>query len=157
VYGNYFENTSNGIFGGVQIHGGQFNIIDNNVFINCKIGVSWSAWGERRFRQFLEEPRIKGLMAAVDIDGDLYRQRYPDLPVAPELADSNSVWRNLFMSCGQVYFRTPKNTDACANQVIVGKPDYDEIAKQSTFRTLPPSTEMGPYKNAFRITNEKIK
>ena len=157
VYGNYFDNTSNGIFGGVQIHGGQFNILDNNVFINCKIGVSWSAWGERRLRQFLDEPRIKGLMAAVDIDGELYRSRYPELPVAPELADSNSVWRNLFVSCGQVYFRQPRNTDAYANQVFAAPPNYDEVARQSTFRTLPPPSEMGPYDTPFRITNGKVK
>ena len=157
VYGNYFDNTSNGIFGGIQIHGGQLNIIDNNVFIGCKIGVSWTAWGERRFRQFLEEPRVKGLMAAVDIDGPLYRERYPELPVAPELADLNHVWRNLFVSCGKVYFRQPKNTDTCANQSISGTPDYGDIAKQSTFRALPPPDEMGPYKNAFRMTNEKVK
>ncbi|MCL1921206.1 MAG: right-handed parallel beta-helix repeat-containing protein [Kiritimatiellaeota bacterium] len=157
VYGNYFENTSNGIFGGVQIHGGQFNILDNNVFINCKIGVSWSAWGERRFRQFLEEPRIKGLMAAADIDGELYRERYPELPVAPEQADRNSVWRNLFVTCGQVYFRTPRNTDAHANQVHAAPPDYADIAKHSTFRPLPPPGAMGPYENPFRITNGKVK
>ena len=156
VYGNYFENTSNGQFGGVQIHGGQFNILDNNVFIDCKIGVSWSPWGERRLRNFLEEPRVKGLMAAVDIDGPLYRKRYPDLPVAPEQADRNSVWRNLFVTCGQVYYRAPKNTDASANMVFVTSPDLSAIARQSPFNAIPSRDEMGPYDNPFRITNKKF-
>jgi len=157
VYGNYFENTSDGIFGGIQIHGGQFNIIDNNVFIDCKIGVSWTAWGERRFRQFLEEPRVKGLMAAVDIDGPLYRERYPDLPIAPEQADHTSIWRNLFVSCGQVYFRAPRNIETHANQVLSGNPNYADIAKYSAFRPLPLPSAMGTYNTPFRITNEKVK
>jgi len=157
VYGNYFDNTSNGIFGAVKIHGGQFNIIDNNIFLDCKIGMSWTAWGERRFRQFLEEPRVKGLMAAVDIDGPLYRERYPTLPIVPEQADVNSVWRNLFVSCGQTFIRLPRFVDTTSNQVFVDTPNYDDIAKYSAFRRLPPPTEMGPYDTPFRVTNGNVK
>ncbi|MBO5660353.1 MAG: hypothetical protein J6R98_04880 [Bacteroidaceae bacterium] len=42
VYGNVFENVGGGHFGGVQIHGGKDNLIENNLFYNCSKAVSFS-------------------------------------------------------------------------------------------------------------------
>ena len=62
VYGNLFERTSNGHFGGVQIHGGQNNIIDNNVFVGCRYGISFSSWGQKRWEEYLQRSHIQNLL-----------------------------------------------------------------------------------------------
>ena len=91
------------------------------------------------------------------MDGELYRQRYPELPVSLEQANRNSVWRNLFVSCGPTYARAPANTDSQANHVLTGNPNIGAIAKQSVFRAIPPRTEMGPYRSPFRITDGHVR
>ena len=53
VYGNIFERSSNGHFGGVQIHGGHMNIIDNNVFVDCNYAVSFFSLEPRTFPELL--------------------------------------------------------------------------------------------------------
>ncbi len=50
IYGNVFYRSANGNFGAVQINSGRDNVIDNNIFAECKQGISggWrpgnSAW-----------------------------------------------------------------------------------------------------------------
>ena len=157
VYGNYFENTSNGHFGGVQIHGGQFNILDNNIFIDCAIGVSFSSWGNKRWNAFLDSANIHKLMSDVNIEGELYRSRYPELPVSREKNDQNSIWRNLFIQCGQTYSRAPKGTDSAANQIFAETPQLNKIAEDSVFTKLPPRNEMGRYENGFMMEDRLVK
>ncbi len=40
VYGNLFERSANGNFGGVQMNSGLDNIMDGNAFLDCSIGIS---------------------------------------------------------------------------------------------------------------------
>jgi hypothetical protein len=157
VYGNYFENTSNGHFGGVQIHGGQFNILDNNIFIDCAIGVSFSSWGNKRWNEFLSSANIQKLMSDVNMEGELYRSRYPELPVSREKNDQNSIWRNLFIHCGQTYSRSPKGTDSVANQIFAKAPRLNKLAEDSAFNPLPPRQEIGRYNNGFMIEDRLVK
>ena len=157
VYGNYFENTSNGHFGGVQIHGGQFNILDNNIFIDCAIGVSFSSWGNKRWNDFLSSATIQKHMADVNIEGELYRSRYPELPVSREKNDQNSIWRNLFIQCGQTYAHQPKGTDSVGNQIFTEMPRVYKLAEDSVFTKLPPRHEMGRYDNGFMMKDANIK
>jgi hypothetical protein len=50
IYGNVFERCSAGKlgFGGVQIHGGKDNVVENNLFIECAAMVSCSPWDDKR-------------------------------------------------------------------------------------------------------------
>ncbi len=157
VYGNYFENTSNGHFGGVQIHGGQMNIIDNNIFMDCATGVSFSTWGTKRWNEFLDRPALQKMMADVQVDGELYRSRYPELPISREKNDQNSIWRNLFINCGQTFARAPKTTDAACNQVFTETPRVQKIAETSVFTMLPPRHQMGRYANDYLIENRLVR
>jgi len=45
VYGNIFIRSANGNFGAIQMNSGRDNIMDNNLFIDCKQGISggWNA------------------------------------------------------------------------------------------------------------------
>ena len=51
VHGNVFERCGAVLFGGVQIHGGKENLVDNNLFVDCFAGLSFSRWGDKRWRE----------------------------------------------------------------------------------------------------------
>ena len=126
VYGNLFERTSTGNFGGVQIHGGHNNIIDDNVFIDCNYGISFSPWGQKRWTAFLAEDRIKRLMFTdVNIRTLPYTRRYPELTELGTKPDINSIWRSTFINCPTPFYKKPTGTHEWDN------------------RSLPPGTVIG--------------
>jgi len=119
VYGNLFERTSNGKFGGVQIHGGHLNIIDNNVFADCRYGVTFSPWGQKRWAEYLARDGIKRqLFQDVNPRLPLYTRRYPELADLNRKADINSVWRNTFIGCGETFYNKPVGTCEWDNRVF---------------------------------------
>lgn len=155
VYGNLFERTSNGHFGGVQIHGGHNNIIDNNVFVGCRYGVSFSAWGKKRWEEYLARDSVQKLMYAdVNIRVPPYSTRYPELATLGDRPDYNSLWRNLFVGAEQALFRTPKLVDTWANSQEATQPDLAAFAARTPFRALP-LDEIGLYDDPQRTT-EKV-
>ena len=150
VFGNLFERCSNGQFGGVQIHGGQRNIIDNNVFAGCRYGVSFSPWAQSRWVEYLSLEHIKTLMFTdVNIRVPPYSTRYPELKDLAGKANINSIWRNLFVGSEQTLCRAPSDTDAWDNQVFAEMPDLKAVAAQSPFRPLP-LDEIGLYDDPVR-------
>jgi len=151
VYGNLFERTSTGHFGGVQIHGGHNNIVDNNVFKGCRYGVSFSPWGPKRWEEFLESPHIKKLLYAdVNIRLPPYSKRYPELADLLNRPDSNRIWRNLFIGTEEALYKKPKGTDEWENRVFAEMPDLKDIEDRTPFRPLPPLEEIGPYDDPVR-------
>lgn len=145
VYGNLFERTSNGHFGGVQIHGGQMNIVDNNVFVDCKIGVSFSPWGPKRWNDYLTRDSMKRLLYDdVDIKLPPYSKRYPELCELTKNVDVNDVWRNVFVGCGEMFFHAPKGVVAWGNEVAPVGVDPLAAASAPLFRPLP-LDEIGRY------------
>ena len=150
VYGNLFERTSNGHFGGVQIHGGQNNIIDNNIFTGCRYGVSFSPWGRKRWNEFLSRSHIQDLMFNdVNVRQPPYSRRYPDLADLDRAVDINSIWRTLFVGAEQPFYKKPNGTDTWDNQVFAEEPDLRTDASGTTFRPLP-LTEVGLYDDPLR-------
>ncbi len=49
VYGNRFDNASRGCFGGVQVHGGKGNVIENNLFTGCNTALSVTTWSRENW------------------------------------------------------------------------------------------------------------
>ncbi len=149
VYGNLFERCSRGTFGGVQIHGGHNNIIDNNLFVDCRYGVSFSAWGQKRWNAFLmSEPVQRRLFQDVCINLAPYITRYPGLLDLGAKADLNSIWRNVFAGAEQALHKRPKDTDEWDSRVCL-TPDAATAAARTGFRPLPLS-EIGPYDDPLR-------
>ena len=72
IYGNVFARCSDGNFGGVQIHGGKDNWVENNLFVDCHFGISLSQWSDERWEQFLAEPKVKEFMDTVKINEPPY-------------------------------------------------------------------------------------
>ena len=152
IYGNLFERCSAGKlgFGGVQIHGGKDNVVENNLFIECSAMVSCSPWDEKRWRSYVEKA-----LDSREIDRSLYEQRYPEVADLANHANLNHIRRNLGWHCGELLRRAPQNLDAVDNALLSDKalswkpkslrlnlPGFDRI----------PFEEVGLYRDApFRM------
>ncbi|MEI8288870.1 MAG: LamG-like jellyroll fold domain-containing protein [Verrucomicrobiota bacterium] len=74
VYGNVFIRSANGHFGAIQINGGRDNVIDNNLFIDCKLGISGGYRKNHKHWADTEQGHKKDAYRT-----PLYHQRYPDM------------------------------------------------------------------------------
>ena len=109
IFGNVFERCGAIKFGGVQIHGGKDNLVENNLFFNCLAAVSFSPWGEKRWLETLEYPVIqKKIYEDVDIRSDLYQNKYPELENIRLNADLNTIKNNLIVGSEKILLRDNK-------------------------------------------------
>ncbi len=161
VYGNVFFRASAGKrgFGAVQIHGGKENILDNNLFIDCRAAVSLSPWTTNFWLDF-----VRGRLSKGDIDARLYLKRYPDLARLEEGPNINFFSRNVVINCGVFILRDDSRQICCHNLVSDNNPGIDEIAP-GTFRIRPgnaeltkigfhpiPFDEIGLYQDRYRVS-----
>ncbi len=112
VEGNIFQRCSTDPthFGGVQIHGGKENTVQGNLFIDTGAAVSFTPWGDKRWREF-----VARALDAPAIDRALYLARYPALAVLPEGHDANMVRSNVTVRCGPLFLRAPGGLQSAAN------------------------------------------
>jgi hypothetical protein len=113
IQGNIFQRCSTGRthFGGVQIHGGKENVVESNLFVDTAAAVSFTPWGEQRWREFVAK--------ALDhpaIDRELYLQRYPALAELPQRNDLNKIRGNVALRCETMFLRAPAGTEATDNR-----------------------------------------
>lgn len=119
IYGNVFERTGALHFGGVQIHGGKDNLVENNVFYKCFAVVTFSPWGEERWLKSLDSPEIrKKIFEDVNINSALYLERYPLLKDIRADADKNTVSNNLIIDCENTFLRNI-NSHILINNVLL--------------------------------------
>ena len=120
IYANVFERCSAGKlgFGGVQIHGGKDNVVDNNLFVDCAAMVSCSAWDAKRWQEFVAKA-----LESPEIDRTLYEQKYPALKELTEHANRNQITRNLGWRCGEILRRAPRNLETQDN-TLLGDGDF---------------------------------
>ena len=149
VYGNRFERTSNGNFGGVQIHGGHHNIIDNNLFTDCRYGVSFSPWGQKRWTEFTKT-HTDDIHKTVNIRLPPYSTRYPELVHIGKHADINSIWRNTFIGVQTMLRNNPADTDLWANHMNPAGTDEAGLTVGAAFAPLPPLGSIGCYPDSRR-------
>jgi hypothetical protein len=107
IYGNIFERCGVKLFGGVQIHGGKDNLVENNLFYRCNAAVSFSQWDTKRWLSELENPVLKQKMFdAVDIRSSLYQEKYPELKTIRENINVNTIKNNLIVDCKNQFLRS---------------------------------------------------
>ncbi len=105
IEGNVFVRSSNGRFGAVQINSGRDNIIENNLFIDCKFGVSG---GWRRENTVWRTIREGNPREDIYHESELYLERYPQIAGMMDEPGINTVRRNIFYRSGPVITREPE-------------------------------------------------
>ena len=165
IYGNVFLRCSQAQFGGVQIHGGKENVVENNIFVDCRYGISFSGWGEERWKQFLSSPGVvRQTREEVDITQPPYSTKYPALARLEENPDVNMVWRNVVYRCGEFLTRDRGIQDLMDNFVTSEDPGFADAENMNFelregaaaltaigFRPIPFS-EIGLYEHPLRAS-----
>lgn len=168
IYGNIFLRCSQANFGGIQIHGGKENVVENNIFVNCRYGISFSGWGEQRWKDFLRSDWcVKMTQQDVDITKPPYSTKYPALAHLEDNADVNMVWRNVVYRCGEFLTRDRGIQDLMDNFITAEDPGFvdaenmnfelreDAAALRAIgFRQIPFS-EIGLYEHPLRASSEQ--
>ncbi len=152
IFGNVFERCSAGKlgFGGVQIHGGKDNVVENNLFISCSAMISCSPWDDKRWHEFVAKA-----LDSDEIDRALYLKRYPELAQLPEHANRNIVRHNVGWRCGELLRRAPGNLENSDN-VLLPESEFDGNPKNFRFERPGfdpiPFEEIGLYRDPpFRV------
>ncbi|HUW61242.1 MAG TPA: right-handed parallel beta-helix repeat-containing protein [Candidatus Bathyarchaeia archaeon] len=109
VFGNVFYKAAGGNFGAVFSHGGHDNVVDNNIFIECKRALGHAPWDDQRWKDYVAaELWQEKLLKEVDITKPPYIDRYPDLKdfMTPQTCSRprvNYASRNIFVACTSFY------------------------------------------------------
>lgn len=96
IHGNIFIRGCAGRFGAVQINSGRDNIVDANVFLDCRLGVTGGWYPGNKFWRMI----VAGQAPADFFTSDLYQTRYPLIAHMLDDPGINHRWRNLFVRCG---------------------------------------------------------
>lgn len=164
IYGNIFYRAAEGLFGGVQIHGGKENEVVNNLFVDCRTGVSFSGWGPQRWKEYLaSQPFIEATTKAVDIARPPYSTRYPALARLAEQPDVNRIWNNIFAGVPVMLARDGGIQDLMENHAFALPPGLvgqtgglREEALAGLWRGTGlapiPLSQIGPYPHPLRAS-----
>lgn len=157
IYGNIFERSARGHFGGVQMNSGRDNIIDNNLFVDCERGVSggWNS-GNTVWRNLASGKKMAGFFS-----GDLYLSRYPEISHMLKPPGVNHLWRNVFLRSSPVATGNRAYLDLFENGVFLSDGAGFMDAATGDFRpTAPlfatvgfrpiPMGEIGLYQDEYR-------
>jgi parallel beta-helix repeat protein len=159
VYGNVFYRCANGNFGAIQMNGGRDNLIDNNIFIDCKQGISGGWYRGNGVWTLLRE----GQNPAGFYQNELYLSRYPKIATMLDDPGINYLWRNVFYRCGMVARRTAY-IDMFQNGIFEEDPgfvdakngDFSLRENARLFQTVcfkpVPFDQIGLYEFALRAT-----
>ena len=133
IYGNLFVRCANGGFGAVQMNGGRDNAIENNLFVDCKQGISGGWYAGNAVWQ-----TMRGGNTPDDFYfTDLYLARYPKLAQVLDEPGINHVWRNVFYRCGAATTGDPAVLDLSDNAEYAEEDAGFVDAEGGDFRLRP--------------------
>lgn len=147
IYGNRFVNSSKGHFGGVQIHAGRFNRVENNLFVGGGVGVSFSVWSPDRWDAYFRRDSVRAWMYRnVNAAAEPYASAYPHLAQIAAAPMTNEVWRNVFAEVGTVLRNAPGPTNLRGNVKVASAAEAESaFGRLRHLRPLPPEREIGSY------------
>ena len=147
IYGNRFENSSKGHFGGVQIHAGRFNRVENNLFAGGVCGVSFGVWSPDRWDWYFQRDDVRvWLYKNVNAAVEPYAGHYPHLAALATAPMTNLVWRNVFAEVGSTFRNAPPATDIRGNVKVASAAAAEAaFGRLAHLRPLPPAGEIGTY------------
>lgn len=117
VFGNVFRNCSGGNFGAVQFHGGKENMVQNNLFVDCSAGISFTSWGYDHWINY-----TKRSLGFFERNRELYVSRYPELKALNENLNTNTIERNVFIQCDKLSLRQPETALFKENVILSDYP-----------------------------------
>lgn len=146
VHGNWFEDCAMGGFGAVQMNGGRFNTVDNNLFVNCPLGVSihsvpLATWTNTTVR------KVEKLMfgeKGIDVRREPYAGHYPYLTWLMASDQTNILTRNVSVGPMPLVSRTPAATEAHFNRAFAEMPDLSELTCKMGIASIPKAKDVGP-------------
>src|SRR5579862_3368056 len=164
IYGNLFQNCGCGKhgFGAIQIHGGKDNLVDANLFVDCRQAMTFSPWSDKRWRDFTAKS-----MDSKEIDRALYEARYPELKSLFDNHDINWVTRNSAVRCGDFFRHGNERTRSVDNTSVppvvsaqnskapAPNPGVSRALAEEEQKALEPSVplaQIGLYIDAWRRT-----
>jgi hypothetical protein len=124
IYENLFQRSSNNLFGGIQVHGGNENYIEGNIFSDCHAAISQSAWGDKRWESTLTEKEhpVSIALNYYDWQSDLWQNRYPALKnLTTGGTDRNYAVDNLLINGKSFFLRTSPKFQSLNNSMITKK------------------------------------
>ncbi len=120
IYENLFLRSSNNMFGGIQIHGGKDNLLEGNIFADCHAAFSQSAWGDKRWKESINnhEHPMYAAMHTTDWQSKFWQQKYPALKNLLTDADINYAIDNLAINAESLVLRKSKRFELLNNRLM---------------------------------------
>ncbi len=151
ILGNLFQRCAEGGFGAVQIHGGKDNLVEGNLFLDCRAAISLAPWGAERWASYLT--RNSAMLARVSAWGE----RYPELTALTQAPDTNRSVGNLAIRCPTFVLRDHDGFEAIGNRILpAGPANLSDLAAKPPWRhpaLAPiPLDEIGLYLDAYRTS-----
>ncbi len=146
IFGNLFYKA--GVpgrcrFGAVFVHGGRYNLIDNNVFVECEQVYNETPWKNREWRRYWSTPPyVKRLFGdRIDVRKQPYAGKYPWLSGVLDDERPNILTRNIVYKCGA--FRNRGRQD-CRDNLSRKDPMFmDATRKDFQLRNDSPAFKRG--------------
>jgi len=171
VFGNVFLEAGlpgAALMGAVFIHGGRYNVVENNVFVRCRQAYGESPWNDATWKRYAE---VHGwhekLHVAVEIDAPPYAERYPWLRGIMTDTRPNRLARNVVYRCGRFLGRGEQEleqnlvTDEDPGFIDVDGGDWGLRPDSRVFRELPGFQaiafgDIGLRADAYRIAPPRV-
>ncbi|NLB54455.1 MAG: right-handed parallel beta-helix repeat-containing protein [Lentisphaerae bacterium] len=104
IYGNIFYKAcvpGGCKFGAVFVHGGRYNNIENNIFIDCPQAYNETPWTQEFWLDYWAKPMYKERLFGdkVDVRKKPYTEKYPWLANVLEDQRPNILARNIAFNC----------------------------------------------------------
>jgi hypothetical protein len=98
IYGNIFDQCGYRMFGAVQIHAGNENVIEDNLFYQCPHALSLTPSEEGEWMKNYNSGDMKrAIFKKVDVTSPLFQEKYPELKRLGEDIDLNVFRNNLLV------------------------------------------------------------
>lgn len=108
---NIMKNSATHLFGAVQIHGGNYNIVDGNVFVDNNAAISNTLWPDEYWPNHFKNDRTVKLLSKTRWKSGLWT-RYPELKHLYDNPNTNFIRDNKFINCNELYMRNSLNENA---------------------------------------------
>lgn len=155
IYGNIFERCGFNKFGGIQIHAGKDNVIDNNVFFKCPVAVSFTLYSAQKWENAVKSPAVlKKMFEEVDVNSAVYLAKYPDVKHWDINPNINTVTNNLAIDCAKLFTHDGNIQHLKNNHLVVGDGEkidpYLKAEYLEKFGLKPiPYMQIGPQLNPW--------